>query len=155
MEKQKKSENNEAVTKLKKYIGTKEVMAAPMDEATAVTKGFARKNEDNHEWRQGFHVQYKNPDGSTYDSWSPVDVFATSYHLADDFKDRLLIEHRELSDRLGKLRNLLNIGYKNLAEKIGTVQASLLVVQYRGMELYHDALQARIDNLEVDGMPKS
>lgn len=30
-------------TKLKKYIGTKEVMAAPMDEATAVAKGFARK----------------------------------------------------------------------------------------------------------------
>lgn len=135
---------------LKKFIGTKEVMAAPMDEATAVDKGFARKNEDNHEWRQGFHVQYKNPDGSTYDSWSPIDVFASSYHLADNFKDRMNIEYHDLSDRLGKLRNLLGVGYKTLAEKVGTAQASLLVAQFRGMELYHDALQARLINLDVN-----
>lgn len=53
---------------MKSYIGTKQVMAEPMDELAAVEKGFARKNEDNHEWRQGYHVQYTNPDGSTYDS---------------------------------------------------------------------------------------
>ena len=56
---------------MKTYIGTKQVRAEPMDELAAVEKGYARKNEDNHEWRQGYHVQYANPDGSTYDSWSP------------------------------------------------------------------------------------
>lgn len=51
---------------MKTYIGTKQVKAEPMDELAAVEKGYARKNEDNHEWRQGYHVQYANPDGSTY-----------------------------------------------------------------------------------------
>lgn len=52
---------------MKTYIGTKQVKAEPMNELAAVEKGYARKNEDNHEWREGYHVQYTNPDGSTYD----------------------------------------------------------------------------------------
>ena len=51
---------------MKTYIGTKQVKAEPMNELAAVEKGYARKNEDNHEWREGYHVQYTNPDGSTY-----------------------------------------------------------------------------------------
>lgn len=110
-------------TKLKKYIGTKEVMAAPMDEVTAVTKGFARKNEDNHEWRSGYHVQYINPDGSTYDSWSPKDVFEKSYKIAEDFKDRLEIEFKELRIRLLKLHKFIqDNGFANIAKKIGPEQ---------------------------------
>lgn len=132
---------------LKKYIGTKEVMAAPMDEATAVKLDYARKNEDNHESRDGFHVQYKNPDGSTYDSWSPLDVFAQSYHPADDFKDRLYIEYQDLPERIGKLRAFLSTGYRSVAEKVGDRQASLLIAQFRGMEIYHDALSVRLDDL--------
>lgn len=46
---------------MKTYIGTKQVKAEPMDELAAVEKGYARKNEDNHEWRQGYHVQYVAP----------------------------------------------------------------------------------------------
>lgn len=38
---------------MKKYIGTKEIMAEPMNECIAVEKGFARPNTDNHEWRSG------------------------------------------------------------------------------------------------------
>lgn len=43
---------------MKTYIGTKQVKAEPMNELAAVDKGYARKNEDNHEWREGYHVQY-------------------------------------------------------------------------------------------------
>lgn len=39
---------------MKTYIGTKQVKAEPMNELAAVEKGYARKNEDNHEWREGF-----------------------------------------------------------------------------------------------------
>lgn len=38
---------------MKTYIGTKQVKAEPMNELAAVEKGYARKNEDNHEWREG------------------------------------------------------------------------------------------------------
>lgn len=48
---------------MKTYIGTKQVKAEPMNELAAVENGYARKNEDNHEWREGYHVQYTNPDG--------------------------------------------------------------------------------------------
>lgn len=80
---------------MKTYIGTKQVKAEPMNELAAVEKGYARKNEDNHEWREGYHVQYTNPDGSTYDSWSPKSVFEQAYKCADSFIDRLQIEHDE------------------------------------------------------------
>lgn len=136
-------------TKLKKYIGTKEVMAAPMDEATAVTKGFARKNEDNHEWRSGYHVQYTNPDGSTYDSWSPKDVFEKSYQVAEDFKDRLIIELKELKERLNKLEAFLNENdYDKVAEKCGPVQTAFIISQYHAMRHYYDILRTRIELLE-------
>lgn len=137
-------------TKLKKYIGTKEVMAAPMDEVTAVTKGFARKNEDNHEWRSGYHVQYTNPDGSTYDSWSPKDVFEKSYQVAEDFKDRLIIEFKELKERFNKLDAFLDENdYDKVIEICGPAQTALMFSQYHAMRHYHDILKTRIELLEV------
>lgn len=137
-------------TKLKKYIGTKEVMAAPMDEVTAVTKGFARKNEDNHEWRSGYHVQYTNPDGSTYDSWSPKDVFEKSYQIAEDFKDRLIIEFKELKERFNKLDAFLDEkDYDKVVEICGPAQTALMFSQYHAMRHYHDILKTRIELLEV------
>lgn len=137
-------------TKLKKYIGTKEVMATPMDEATAVAKGFARKNEDNHEWRSGYHVQYTNPDGSTYDSWSPKDVFEKSYQVAEDFKDRLIIEFKELKERFNKLDAFLDENdYDKVIEICGPAQTALMFSQYHAMRLYHDILKTRIELLEV------
>lgn len=137
-------------TKLKKYIGTKEVMAAPMDEVTAVTKNFARKNEDNHEWRSGYHVQYTNPDGSTYDSWSPKDVFEKSYQVAEDFKDRLIIEFKELKERFNKLDAFLDEkDYDKVVEICGPAQTALMFSQYHAMRHYHDILKTRIELLEV------
>lgn len=137
------------VTNLKKYIGTKEVMAAPMDEATAVAKGFARKNEDNHEWRPGYHVQYTNPDGSTYDSWSPKEVFEKSYKIAEDFKDRLIIEFKELGARLIKLNAFMNENdYDKIVEKCGPIQTTLMISQLHAMKDYYDILRTRIELLE-------
>lgn len=133
---------------LKKYIGTKEVMAAPMDEATAVAKGFARKNEDNHEWRPGFHVLYNNPDGSTYDSWSPADVFNQSYKIADDFYDRLNIELNDVTERFVKLEKFMNKGLTAVCEKVGDYQASILVAQYHAMKMYKSCLEERIKEIE-------
>ena len=136
-------------TKLKTYIGTKEDMAAPIDEATAVAKGFARKNDDNHEWRSGYHVQYTNPDGSTYDSWSPKEVFEKSYQIAEDFKDRLNIELKELEDRFYKLNGFFNQNdYDKIVEKCGPAQTALMFSQYHAMRHYHDILRTRIELLE-------
>lgn len=94
---------------MKTYIGTKQVKAEPMDELAAVEKGYARKNEDSHEWRQGYHVQYANPDGSTYDSWSPKDVFERSYNVCDE--EQIAMVCFPLTNRsINKAVSLLTIG---------------------------------------------
>ncbi len=132
---------------MKKYIGTKQVKAEPMDELAAVEKGFARKNEDNHEWRQGYHVQYTNPDGSTYDSWSPKQVFEQAYKCADSFLDRLQIEHDELKVRFNGIEKLFDKDFYQVAKITGVPQAALLLFQRMAMKSYLEVLETRIDDL--------
>lgn len=141
-------------TTLKQYIGTKTVKAEPMVKSTAVAKGWARASEGNPD-TPGYHVQYTNPDGSTYDSWSPKDVFEKSYQIAEDFKDRLEIEFKELRIRLLKLHKFIqDNGFANIAKKIGPEQGALLLSQYHGMSLYFDALKARIEILNSESEDK-
>lgn len=97
---------------MKTYVGTKTVKAMPMNELAAVEKGYARKNEDNHEWREGYHVQYTNPDGSIYDSWSPKSVFEKAYRVAEAPADHIKIQLEELNTRFAKgIEFLANEGY--------------------------------------------
>ena len=97
---------------MKTYVGTKTVKAMPMNELAAVEKGYARKNEDNHEWREGYHVQYINPDGSIYNSWSPKSDFEKAYKVAETPADRIKIELEELNTRFAKgIKFLSNEGY--------------------------------------------
>lgn len=141
-------------TTLKQYIGTKTVKAEPMVKSAAVAKGWARASEGNPD-TPGYHVQYTNPDGSTYDSWSPKDVFEKSYQISEDFKDRLEIEFKELRIRLQKLHKFIqDNSFANIAKKIGPEQGALLLSQYHGMSLYFDALKARIDILNSESEDK-
>lgn len=97
---------------MKTYVGTKTVKAMPMNELAAVEKGYARENEDNHEWREGYHVQYTNPDGSIYDSWSPKSVFEKAYRVAEAPADHIKIQLEELNTRFAKgIEFLSNEGY--------------------------------------------
>lgn len=141
-------------TTLKQYIGTKTVKAEPMVKSAAVAKGWARASEGNPD-TPGYHVQYTNPDGSTYDSWSPKDVFEKSYQIAEDFKDRLEIEFKELRIRLLKLHKFIQYnGFANIAKKIGPEQGALLLSQYHGRSLYFDALKARLEILNSESEDK-
>lgn len=134
---------------LKQYIGTKMVKAEPMAKSAAVAKGWARPSSEGNEDVPGYHVQYTNPDGSTYDSWSPKDVFEKSYQIAEDFKDRLIIEFKELDARLIKLNAFMNENdYNKIVEKCGPVQTALMISQFHAMKHYYDILRTRIELLE-------
>lgn len=136
------------VTTLKQYIGTKMVKAEPMAKSAAVAKGWARPSEENEDV-PGYHVQYTNPDGSTYDSWSPKEVFEKSYQVAEDFKDRLIIELKELEDRFNKIEAFLyEKDFDKVVEKCGTGQTALMLSQYHAMRHYYDILRTRIELLE-------
>ena len=102
------------VTTLKQYIGTKMVKAEPMAKSAAVAKGWARPSLEGNEDVPGYHVQYTNPDGSTYDSWSPKDVFEQSYQIVENFKDRLFTAKLRLSMLIAEAEIMLNSGFKLL-----------------------------------------
>ena len=101
-------------TTLKLYIGTKMVQAEPMVKSAAVAKGWARPSSEGNEDVPGYHVQYTNPDGSTYDSWSPKDVFEQSYQIVENFKDRLFTAKLRLSMLIAEAEIMLNSGFKLL-----------------------------------------
>lgn len=102
-------------TTLKLYIGTKMVKAEPMAKSAAVAKGWARPSSEGNEDVPGYHVQYTNPDGSTYDSWSPKDVFEQSYQIVENFKDRLFTAKLRLSMLIAEAEIMLNSGFKFLS----------------------------------------
>ena len=101
-------------TTLKPYIGTKMVMAEQMAKSAAVAKGWARPSSEGNEDVPDYHVQYTNPDGSTYDSWSPKDVFEQSYQIVENFKDRLFTAKLRLSMLIAEAEIMLNSGFKLL-----------------------------------------
>lgn len=126
---------------MKKYVGTKTVKAVPMNELAAVEKGYARKNEDNHEWREGYHVQYTNPDGSIYNSLSPKSVFEKAYQVAETPLDRMNIEYGEVSERY--MKGLQFINSMNF-DKLSYLAKTLLSAQSESQREYCYLLLDRI-----------
>lgn len=123
-----------------KYIGKKEVQAERMNEMEAVELGYARPNEDNHEWREGYHVVYE--DG--YHSWSPKNVFEAAYRPSDTFLERLMLEAEELAEKKAKLNAFM------ASEKFIILpweHQRLLESQFGAMSSYLTVLQLRIKPL--------
>lgn len=134
---------------MKKFIGTKEVLAEPMMEGIAYANGWARKGafvDDNHNGREGYHVQYVNPDGSTYDSWSPKDVFEKSYKPSETFRERVQIERDELAVKVEKLIKFLD--KNNVETEIGINQCRLLIKQLTYMKYYLATLDIRLEDFK-------
>ncbi len=74
---------------MKAYIGTKVIRAEPMDECSFLREV---KGEDvtNRETRPGYLVRYSNPNGKTYDSWSPSEVFEAAYREVSEGEKELI-----------------------------------------------------------------
>lgn len=135
---------------MKKYIGTKEVMAEPMLKSVAVANGWARTSNDKVDLA-GYHVQYNNPDGTTYDSWSPKDVFEKSYKCAETYVNRLYIELEDVESRHKKLAAFLESEYFRKIKEEGT--KFLLTLQSIVMTQYSCILSQRINDKFVGDLP--
>jgi hypothetical protein len=85
---------------MKKYIGTKEVLAQPMTAKEAIENGYKVNNHTG----DGYEVEYK--DG--YKSWSPKEVFEEAYKLADTFKGKTM--SKEEFDIVVQVMGLLRSG---------------------------------------------
>ena len=63
----------------------------------------------------GYHVQYDNPDGSGYDSWSPKDVFEASYQ---DIANNLTFEHMLFLMKTFPLKKYAREGFKDYSPSV-------------------------------------
>ena len=123
-----------------KYIGKKEVQAERMNEYRAVELGYARPNEDNHEWREGYHVVYE--DG--YHSWSPNYVFEAAYKPSETFLERLHIEAEELAEKQAKLNGFIG---SDKFKELSWEHRKLIEAQFGAMISYLTILLVRIELL--------
>ena len=113
---------------MKKFIGTKVIMAEPMT-MTEAQKVLGRDLTSKGVYgEEGYLVVYE--DG--YLSLSPKGVFDKAYKPFEDFKDRLHVELDELEDRLTKLN--VALGKDGFREKVGDYQFKLMKEQALGMQ---------------------
>lgn len=66
---------------MQKYIGTKIISAEPMNELEAIQLGYSRPSSTA---RDGYLVVYPSKDGENYYSWSPKEVFESSYKTSGE-----------------------------------------------------------------------
>ena len=85
---------------MQQYIGTKIIGGEPMDEVTFLTN--IKGKSVNQDTRPGYHVLYQNPDGSTYDSWSPKDVFELAYRKTDGMNFGLAVEAMKMGKKCAR-----------------------------------------------------
>ena len=121
---------------MKKYIGTKTVMAEAMTKSEAETI-LNRNLSDAKGGEDGYLVEYE--DG--YKSWSPKETFEAAYKIAETYIDSMQIEHGQLKERILKLHKFI------LSEdflELDTEEQALLQRQYNAMDSYTRILTIRL-----------
>lgn len=128
---------------MKKYIGTKQVSATPawrIDGKVYPKDGEVPRSMNRED---GYKVVYEGG----YESWSPKDVFEKAYKVAETFLDRLMIERKELAEKLEKLC-LFTDSPKFMDVVKDENQRELLIKQRDYMGEYLNILNQRIKTLE-------
>lgn len=133
---------------MKKFIGTKVIMAEPMT-MTEAQKVLGRELKPATVEENGYLVEYR--DG--YKSWSPKSVFEEAYKPIETFLDRLAIEKQELTVKVDKLLKFLSM--KDVIMKVGSFQFARMTEQLEAMEKYLSILTIRIEDLKDEGPTQS
>lgn len=126
---------------MKKYIGTKTVMAEPMTKSEA-EKVLNRSLADAKGGEDGYLVEY--PDG--YKSWSPKETFEQAYKIADTHLDRMRIEYDQLKQRYLRLKDF---GLSEQFRMLHPEQRKQMERQGHLMLEYLHVLGERIDEAKV------
>lgn len=133
---------------MKQYTGTKTVKAMPMTMGEAYERKLLKEGVRPSECetdKAGYLVEYEGG----YQSWSPAEPFEKAYKPSETFLDRLYIERDELNERFSALDSFLDKGYSYVIDKVGALQASLLISQHMCMSGYLNILNSRILDIEA------
>ena len=125
---------------MKKFIGTKVIMAEPMT-MTEAQKVLGRELKPATIEEDGYLVEYK--DG--YKSWSPKSVFEEAYKPYETFLDRMKVELEGELDKFDKGDTFIRSEKFN---KLSLVARVLLYAQNKTQKIYCDLLENRIDDAE-------
>ena len=127
---------------MKKYIGTKTIMAMPMAKSEA-EKVLNRSLDDAKGGEDGYLVEY--PDG--YKSWSPKETFEEAYKVADTYLDSMRIEYADVKERILKLNTfMMSEEFRGMPmEKQAKLQS-----QCGAMSAYVEILGKRIDEAKME-----
>lgn len=127
---------------MKKYIGTKTIMAMPMAKSEA-EKVLNRSLADAKGGEDGYLVEY--PDG--YKSWSPRETFEEYYKIADTYLDRMRIEYADVKESVLKLHTfMMSEEFRNMPKE----KQAMLKEQYSAMSAYVEILGQRIDVAKME-----
>ena len=127
---------------MKKFIGTKVIMAEPMT-MTEAQKVLGRELKPATIEEDGYLVEYK--DG--YKSWSPKSVFEEAYKPYETFLDRMKVELEDELDKFDKGDTFIN---SEKFDKLPLVARVLLYAQNKTQKMYCYLLENRIDTAEND-----
>lgn len=132
------------------YEGTKQLYAKPLTRgAYNELRGWPTPMSENP-MDDGYLVEYlgggegNHEDFAGYISWTPKDVFESTYRPVESFSDRLNVERGETHDRLTKLKEFLSAGKPDF---ISVADWRLLHVQAEQMQAYIDTIHLRINRL--------
>lgn len=125
---------------MKKFIGTKVIMAEPMT-MTEAQKVLGREIKPATVEEDGYLVEYK--DG--YKSWSPKSVFEEAYKPCETFLDRMKVELEGELDKFDKGDIFIRSDKFN---ELPLVARVLLYAQNKTQKMYCDLLENRIDAAE-------
>lgn len=125
---------------MKTYEAKTRVMAEPMTEDDARQTGFANAHSKSH--RDGYRVEYATPDNIGHVCWVPKDEFEKAYMPADNAKERLAIEHKQLNERYLKLDAVIR--EKRFLDDVGMEHYRLLCLQHYAMMQYRETLELRM-----------
>ena len=125
---------------MKKFIGTKVIMAEPMTMAEA-QKVLGREIKPATVEEEGYLVEYQ--DG--YKSWSPKSVFDEFYKSAETFLDRMKLEFESEVDKFKKGDTFIRSEKFN---ELPLVARVLLYAQNKTQKMYCGLLENRIDAAE-------
>lgn len=127
---------------MKKYIGTKTIMAMPMAKTEAEI-ALSRSLADAKGGEDGYLVAY--PDG--YMSWSPKETFEEVYKIADTYLDRMRIEYEDVKELILKLHAfMMSEEYRELNKD----KQEKLEDQCSAMTDYIVFLGQRIDEAKIE-----
>lgn len=129
---------------MKKYIGTKQVEAEPMNMGQAYENGLLQAGKvpsKSEKDKPGYHVKYS--DG--YESWSPAKPFEEAYKLADTALNRMLIEGEDLTVKLEKLQFFTTT---MTFDKLDNTTKAMLIAQASVMQEYQNILNQRYTKME-------